>query len=436
MAMGAAKDRSQTFQVEMVCLDELVEADDRYRRLDELVDWSFVRTAAAPYYAEGGRPSVDPVVLVKLMLVGALEGTRSMREVLRQAKVRLDVRRFLGYGLAERLPVHQTLSMALTRRFLDGRLFERLFARSVALCAEHGLLEGTHISVDGFHVEADAALSSLRASLGPVEPDPEAPAAERPQPAPSPHPAQLALAPPPARGASAPPRRSSNQTARARSDPDAALRHKPGQRPHLVLRGQVGVDPKVRCVVGCLAERATGFEGDGLGALLDRARFVVPGLRSVAADQGYAAERVWRDLDRRRLRAYIPPPAYMLPAPGAPGLTPSQERALRARQETKSAEGVWAYARRQADAEGVIAEAKVHGTLARARSRGLALFNVQLLVEFAAINCKRLARYAQAQDGQAAGARSAPAAGPPSGPTPAGAASRTTATWSLCLSLN
>src|SRR6266508_2877484 len=327
MAMGAAKDRSQTFQVEMVCLDELVEADDRYRRLDELVDWSFVRTAAAPYYAEGGRPSVDPVVLVKLMLVGALEGTRSMREVQRQAKVRLDVRRFLRSGLAERLPVHQTRSMPLTRRFLDGRLFERLFARSVALCAEHGLLEGTHISVDGFHVEADAALSSLRASLGPVEPDPEAPAAERPQPAPSPHPAQLALAPPPARGASAPPRRSSNQTARARSDPDAALRHKPGQRPHLVLRGQV-------------------------------------------------------------------------------------------------------------EAEGVIAEAKVHGTLARARSRGLALFNVQLLVEFAAINCKRLARYAQAQDGQAAGARSAPAAGPPSGPTPAGAASRTTATWSLCLSLN
>src|SRR6266508_1933308 len=319
MAMGAAKDRSQTFQVEMVCLDELVEADDRYRRLDELVDWSFVRTAAAPYYAEGGRPSVDPVVLVKLMLVGALEGTRSMREVLRQAKVRLDVRRVLGDGLAERLPVHQTLSMALTRRFLDGRLFARLFARSVALCAAHGLLEGTHISVDGFHVEADAALSSLRASLGPVEPDPEAPAAERPQPAPSPHPAQLALAPPPARGASAPPRRSSNQTARARSDPDAALRHKPGQRPHLVLRGQVGVDPKVRCVVGCLAERATGFEGDGLGALLDRARFVVPGLRSVAADQGYAAERVWRDLDRRRLRAYIPPPAYMLTAPAPAG---------------------------------------------------------------------------------------------------------------------
>ena len=54
MAMGAAKGNAATLQVEMVCLDELVPADDRYRRLDELVDWSFVRADAAPYYADEG----------------------------------------------------------------------------------------------------------------------------------------------------------------------------------------------------------------------------------------------------------------------------------------------------------------------------------------------------------------------------------------------
>jgi transposase len=407
MAMGPEKDRASTFQHEIVCLDELVDDDDRYRQLDRLIDWSFIRAAAEPYYASGGRPSVDPIVLVKLMLVGALEGTRSIREVLRQAKVRLDLRRFLGYGLGERLPVHQTLSMALTRRFIDGQLFERLFSRSVALCAQHGLLDGTHISVDGFHLEADAALSSLRASLGPIAPDrpDEAGAgADRPAPpdaAPTHDPAQLTLAPPPRRGAPTPPRRSTNQTARSRTDPDAALRHKPGQRPHLVYRGQVAVDPKRRVVVACQAERATGFEGDGLLAILDRARFVMRDLRSVAADQGYAAERVWRDLDRRRLRAYIPPPGYMLP-PDGHAQTPVQERALRARADIKSAEGVWAYARRQADAEGAIAEAKIHGNLDRARCRGLSLFQVQLLIGCAAINCKRLVRHAQPHEGQAA----------------------------------
>src|SRR6266536_1551387 len=164
--MGRVRGQAATLQVEMVCLDELVAEDDRYRKLDRLVEWSFVRELAASYYAEDvGRPSIDPIVLVKLMVAGALEGIGSTRELLRQASMRLDLRRFLGYGLAELLPVHQTLSHAHTRRFVDAALFERLFVRSLELCKQHGLVEGTHISIDGFHAEADAALASLRASL-------------------------------------------------------------------------------------------------------------------------------------------------------------------------------------------------------------------------------------------------------------------------------
>jgi transposase len=166
MAMGAVKGQESTLQVAMVCLDELVPEDCRYRRLDRLVDWSFVREAASPYYADDvGRPSVDPIVLVKLMVAAALEGIGSTRELCRVASLRLDLRRFLGYGFHERLPVDQTLSHAQTRRFVDGALFERLFLRSLDLCRQHGLVEGSHLSVDGFHAEAYAALASLRASL-------------------------------------------------------------------------------------------------------------------------------------------------------------------------------------------------------------------------------------------------------------------------------
>ncbi len=97
----ALKGQAATLQVEMVCLDELVAEDDRYRKLDRLIDWSFVREVATPYYAEDvGRPSIDPIVLVKLMVAGALEGIGSTRELLRQAGMRLDLRRFLGYGLS------------------------------------------------------------------------------------------------------------------------------------------------------------------------------------------------------------------------------------------------------------------------------------------------------------------------------------------------
>jgi hypothetical protein len=63
MAMGQLKGQEATLQVAMVCLDELVPGDCRYRRLDRLVDWSFVREAASPYYADDrGRPSIDPIV--------------------------------------------------------------------------------------------------------------------------------------------------------------------------------------------------------------------------------------------------------------------------------------------------------------------------------------------------------------------------------------
>jgi transposase len=403
--MGPAKGQGATRQVEMVCLDELVPEDDLYRRIDVFVDWGFVRAVAAPYYADAvGRPSVDPVVLLKLMLAGAVEGIGSMRELLRVAARDLSIRRFLGYGLGERLPAHQTVSEAHSRRFVDARVFEQAFQRTVALCAEHDLLEGTHLSVDAFHSEANAALQSLRASLtlapapGPAE---SAPGEERPAP-PAP---QLALAEP--RSGPTPRRQSSNQTSVSRTDPDAKLRGKPGQRPHLVHRGQVGVDPKARCVVACRGEDAGGYEGDGLGPILDRARFACPGLASVGADQGYAAERVYKDARRRHLVAYIPPQRTMLPPAGLDPRTQAETEAQAARERCKTEAGVLAHKRRMADAEGVIGELKLQHGLARARCRGTPLFHVQLLLGCAAINLKRLATHLPQP---ASGAAAAPAA--------------------------
>jgi len=444
--MGAVKGQEATLQVAMVCLDELVPEDCRYRRLDRLVEWSFVREAAVPYYAdEVGRPSIDPIVLVKLMVAAALEGVGSARELCRVASVRLDLRRFLGYGFHERLPAHQTLSHAQTRRFVDGVLFERLFLRSVALCCEHGLVEGTHLSVDGFHAEANAALASLRASLALAaveEPGGEQPA-EPEQTLPVGLP-QLALAEP--RSGPTPKRRSSNRTSVSRTDADAKLRGKPGQRPHLVYRGQVAVDPKARCVVACRGEQAAGYEGDALEPILDRARFACPELASVGADSGFAAERVWRGLGRRGLIAYIPPQPTMLPAGDA--ASDAQREAVAARVRCKSEQGVWAHKQRMADAEGVISELKNRHGLDRARSRGTPLFHLQLLLGCAALNCKRLADHvreatsgiaaapaAAALDLSAAAAVSAaaPAAGAATTATASTACPRT---WSYSVCLN
>src|SRR4051794_36028664 len=421
MAMGPVKGQAATLQIEMVCLDELVAADDRLRRLDELVDWGFVRVEAAPYYAaDVGRPSIDPIVLVKLMLVGALEGIDSMRELLRVASMRVDVRRFLGYGFSERLPVHQTISYAQTRRFVDAKLFERLFLRSVALCNEHGLIDGTHLSVDGFHVEADAALASLRASLTPVgDDDGDVPAGRSDAPAPNDGDSdggvgvatsrpQLTLVEP--RTGPTPKRRSSNATSASRTDPDAKLRGKPGQRPHLVHRAQIAVDAKARCVVACLGERADGHEGDALVPIIQRARFACPELDSVGADQGFAGERVWKDVAGLGVIAYVPPQRTMLPPAGERPKTDAKREALAARARCKTPTGVWAQIRRMCDAEGGVAELKNEHGMGRARCRGTGLFHVQLLLSCTALNVKRLASRGDAARGQAAGPAKAQAA--------------------------
>lgn len=409
MAMGEARTKASARQIAMVCLDELVPAEDRYRRIDELVGgWGFVREAAQPYYAESvGRPSIDPTVLLKLMLVGALEGIGSMRELLRVADVRLDLRLFLGYGLGERLPAHQTISEAQTQRFADGDVFERLFLHTVALCKQHGLIEGSHLSVDGFHAEANAALRSLRASLQPVDEQVGEPGRDE---AAVVEPPQLRLAEP--RSGPTPKRKASNATAVSTSDPDARLKGKPGQRPHLVYRGHVAVDPKKRCIAGCLGERAEGHEGDALAPILDRVRFVLPKLASVGADQGFAAERVWEDTSARRVVAHIPPQKTMLPRDGRQPRTNAQRLALEARLRAKSEAGVWAHRRRMADAEGVIAELKNQHGLDRVRCRGTPAFHVQLLLGCAAINLKRLAAHAPTAHQGVAAAPAAAAATP------------------------
>ena len=156
----------------------------------------------------------------------------------------------------------------------------------------------------------------------------------------------------------------------------------------------MAVDPKRRCVVACLAERADGFEGDGAAPLLDRARFHLPGLRSFAADAGYAAQRVWEDAHSRGLEAYLPPQPHMLPDPKREPRTAAEALAGQARRRCSSPAGRQAARRRLADAEGVIGEGKLRHGLSRARCRGLPLIEIQVTLGCAAINLKRLATHA------------------------------------------
>ena len=371
----------QTRQVQMVCLDDLVGDDDVLRRVERLVAWGAVRDSAAPFYSDFGRPGVDPVVLVKVFLVAAIRGIGSMRETLRVAQVDLSIRRFLGYGLTEVLPHHATFSYAQCVRFAQSSVFEQLFTQVLANCRDAGLLDGSRLIVDATHVEADAALKSLRAELEVIDGDADRPAGEGPA---------LKLAEP--RSGPTPKRKASNATAVSRTDPEAKLRYKPGHRPHLVHRAQVATDPRHRVIVAVHAEPATGHEADSLPVIIDRAKWLRHRVKEIVADAGYASDAVYTDLAARQITAFIPPQPNML----------KRANGQAARRRCKSAVGVGAAVDRITHGEGAIAELKRHGA-GRARCRGTVKLQIQLLLAATAINLKRLTTRLPASENGAVG---------------------------------
>ena len=151
-------------------LEALIPRDHRLYKLNRVVDLSFVHEAVRDRYCQdNGRPSVDPEVVIRLFVIAALEGIRSVRELMREVQVNLAYRWFIGYRLDEALPDHSTLSRALDR--MGDEVFNELFSRSVEQCRRSGLIEGRVLHVDATTIRAD--LDADRVAK-PDSPDPDA----------------------------------------------------------------------------------------------------------------------------------------------------------------------------------------------------------------------------------------------------------------------
>lgn len=143
-----------------VSLDKLVPQEHLVRQLAKVLDFGWVRAETAEMYSHTGRPSIDPVVICKLLLLGYLYNIRSERQLMREAQVNLAYRWYLGYDLDEDLPDHSILSKS--RRRLGMSLFEKLFSFILQCCQDAGLVRGENVLVDSTIVEADASLDSIR----------------------------------------------------------------------------------------------------------------------------------------------------------------------------------------------------------------------------------------------------------------------------------
>jgi transposase len=133
--------------------------DHILRRLNACLDLDFVREEVSSKYGRNGQVSVDPVVLMKMMLLLFLDDVKSERELMRIIPLRLDYLYFLGYGLEDAVPNHSVLSKARGR--WGKEVFERLFARTVEQCWKAGLIGGDKVHVDSSLVRADASLNSV-----------------------------------------------------------------------------------------------------------------------------------------------------------------------------------------------------------------------------------------------------------------------------------
>jgi transposase len=134
-----------------------VPSDHLLRRIDRFVDLSGIRRLLAPFYSAIGRPSVDPELMIRMLIVGYCFGIRSERRLCDEVHLNLAYRWFCRLDLADAVPDHSTFSKNRHGRFRDSDLFRHLFESVLARCIAEGLVGGDGFGVDASLIKADAS---------------------------------------------------------------------------------------------------------------------------------------------------------------------------------------------------------------------------------------------------------------------------------------
>ena len=239
-------------------LESFIPEDHNLRRLDKILDLSFIRDMVQDRYCQtNGRPSIDPEVIIRLFLIQAIDGIVHVRELMRQVQVNLAYRWFIGYGLNEKLPDHSTLSKALDR-FGDDN-FDELFKRSIVQCKSSGLIEGKILHIDATTIRADID----RNRVG----QPDSP------------------------------------------DPDARYGKFPGKRTAPGYKQHTVVDSKSRVVIGLSVTPANCSEHNEAVEVIDSAISNLGGSPdAICADGAYSSGNNCKALEDRGIRLVSPPP--------------------------------------------------------------------------------------------------------------------------------
>jgi len=144
-----------------VRMEDIVPDDHLLRMIDRHIDFSFIKQKVKHLYSHTGRPSIDPEVLLRMLLIGYLYGITSERRLCEEVKMHIGYRWFVGLSLEDKVPDHSTFSKNRHERFSEGDIFQEIFDEIVKQCIEKGLVRGRHLTVDSTYIKANASFKSL-----------------------------------------------------------------------------------------------------------------------------------------------------------------------------------------------------------------------------------------------------------------------------------
>ena len=167
MTQNADKKREQ---IQFFCMDDLVPKDHLLRLIDKAIDWTFIYDLVEDKYSpDFGRPSMDPVMLIKIPFIQYLYGIRSMRQTIKEIEVNVAYRWFLGLEMRDPVPHFSTFGKNYSRRFKDTDLFEQIFKHILFECYKYKLVDPTEVFVDATHVKARANNRKMRKRIAEQE---------------------------------------------------------------------------------------------------------------------------------------------------------------------------------------------------------------------------------------------------------------------------
>jgi transposase len=299
--------------IEMVTLDELVPPDHLLRKIDAVVDFSFIHDLTAPLYcADNGRPPLDPTLMFKALFVGYLFGVRSERQLVREIEVNVAYRWFLRLKLTDKVFDASTLSQNRRRRYQDETVAQAIFDRIVEQAMRLGLVEGRTLYTDSTHLKASA--NKNRFDVAPAAKSRAAywaaldAAVEEDRAA---H-GQTPLPPAPPREPDVKP------TKISRTDKDSGYMVRDGKPKGFFYLDHRTVDGKLGIITDSYATPASVHDSIPYLARLDRQRdrFALP-VSTVGLDAGYATAAIAHGLQERGIAGVT---GYRNPTPPRPGM--------------------------------------------------------------------------------------------------------------------